>query len=83
MTPEELAARVAPWRRAQARADALVPDRDAAIIEAVDAGMSARRVAKVVGLSPDRPRQIVIAHTKRDLIARPPLVRQGCGTAGR
>ncbi len=58
MTTEDLAARVAPWRRAQALADKLVPDRDAAIIEALASGVTHRRVAAICGISPGRPGQI-------------------------
>ncbi len=58
MTADELATRVAPWRRAQAQADALVADRDAAIKAAVAARLTHREIAEATGLTPGRTAQI-------------------------
>ncbi len=61
MTPDELAARVAPWRRAQARADALVADRDAAIREALAARLTHAQIAEATGLTRGRIGQMAMA----------------------
>lgn len=49
--PGRLAAAAEAVQRAQAALDAAVTDRDAIVREALDAGMSLRRVARLVGLS--------------------------------
>jgi len=58
MTPTELAKRVAPWRRAQEKTNALVPDRDAAIRDALDAKLTHAQVAWATGLTRGRINQI-------------------------
>lgn len=63
MTPQELATRVAPWRRAQTKADSLVSDRDAAIREALP-HMTHAQIAWATGLTRGRINQIAQAPIK-------------------
>lgn len=55
MTPAELANRTAPWRNARDEELRLRPERDAAIREALAAGMSERVAAAAVGVSHGLP----------------------------
>lgn len=54
----DLRKRVAPWRRAHDTAQALTPDRDQAILDALAAGMSMRAAAAETGLTVGRIGQI-------------------------
>lgn len=57
MTPQELSKRVASWRRAQAKADSLVADRDEAIREALP-HMTHAQISWATGLTRGRINQI-------------------------
>jgi len=58
MTPAELAKRVAPWRRAQTKADTLTADRDDAIREAIGAGLTHAQISWATGLTRGRIGQL-------------------------